>query len=62
MEVFNALGNIAAKVHGEAEINKLLMMLLELFVKLGLHVKANSEKNPNVYKVFILLIFSIGSL
>ena len=48
--VLNALANIGAKIQGESEMNKLLTKLLELYVKLGLAAKQNSEKNPVVSK------------
>ncbi|XP_071514880.1 phosphatidylinositol 4-kinase alpha isoform X1 [Panulirus ornatus] len=48
--VHNAVANISANIQGEAEMDKLLMRSLELFVKLGLAAKQNSEKHPAVLK------------
>ncbi|KAB7502620.1 Phosphatidylinositol 4-kinase alpha [Armadillidium nasatum] len=48
--VLNAVANIADKISGESEMIKLLMKLLELFVKLGLAAKNMSEKNPTITK------------
>ncbi|KAK7078017.1 Phosphatidylinositol 4-kinase alpha, partial [Halocaridina rubra] len=48
--VHNALANIGANIQGEAEMDKLLTRLLELFVKMGLAAKQNSEKHPAVLK------------
>lgn len=49
--VHNALANVCARLSGQEELLTLLTNLLELFVKLGLAVKTNSEKNPMVAKV-----------
>ncbi|KAF2369044.1 hypothetical protein FHG87_000212 [Trinorchestia longiramus] len=48
--VHNALANVCAMLGGQEEMLTLLTNLLELFVKLGLAVKTNSEKNHAVLK------------
>lgn len=42
--VINALGNIAANIHGESLIMDFLIKLMELYVNIGLEVKKLSEK------------------
>uniref|UniRef100_A0ABD2XIX4 1-phosphatidylinositol 4-kinase n=1 Tax=Trichogramma kaykai TaxID=54128 RepID=A0ABD2XIX4_9HYME len=42
--VTNALANIAVYIEGEAELNNLLLRLLELFVQLGLEDKRSNDK------------------